>query len=55
MNHFLGLILLSVAVAVVFTLLNYQDTRNRLIYFFKLIAAMVFGSLVFAWLMYYIP
>ena len=55
MSHFVGLVLLSLAVAVVFTFINYSDPRARFIYFFKLLAAMVLGSLVFAWLMYFIP
>jgi hypothetical protein len=55
MNHFLGLLILSVCVATAFTLLNQEDSRERTRYFLKLMCYMVVGSLVGAWAMSLIP
>lgn len=55
MNHFLGLLILSLCIATVFSLINRTDSKERFRYFLTLMAYMVVGSLLFAWLMYLIP
>jgi hypothetical protein len=55
LNHFLGLVLLSVCIATAFSLLNEETAKGRVHYFLRLIVYMVFGSLLFSWLMYLIP
>jgi len=54
-NHFFGLIILSLCIATVFSLINRSDSKERVRYFFTLMLYMVVGSLLFAWLMYLIP
>lgn len=54
MNHFVGLMLLSLCVASVFTFVNPEAGDEPVRYFFKLLAYMIVGSLVFAWLMAFI-
>ncbi len=55
MNHFSGLIVLSLGVATLFSLLAKENRKQQLHYFFKLLAIMVLGSLVGAWVMLAIP
>ena len=55
MNHFLGLLVLSVCIATIFSLINKSGSKERIRYFLTLMAYMVVGSLLFAWLMYLIP
>ncbi len=55
MNHFLGLAILSVVVAVVFSFLNRDERGERVKYFAMLLAYMLAGSLAFAWVMYFLP
>ena len=55
MNHFIGLLILSVCVASVFTLLNRDGSVERMRYFWKLMGYMVGGSLLGAWFMSFIP
>lgn len=55
MNHFLGLVILSVCVAAIFSFINRSDGWERWKYFFGLLGYMVAGSLLFAWLMYALP
>ncbi|UCF37189.1 MAG: hypothetical protein JSU96_20780 [Acidobacteriota bacterium] len=52
MNHFLGLLILSLCIATVFSLVNRSETTERIKYFLTLMGYMVVGSLLFAWLMY---
>jgi len=53
-NHFVGLVILSIAVALVFALINKDMEKERLRYFLTLIGYMIGGSFVFAWIMYWI-
>lgn len=55
MNHFLGLAILSLCVASVFALLNRSDRKERFRYFLTLMGYMLVGSLLFSWLMYFLP
>ncbi len=54
MNHFLGLIILSLCVATVFALINPERKENPARYFLKLLAYMIVGSWAFSWLMHLI-
>jgi hypothetical protein len=54
-NHFVALLVLSFCVATVFALINRSGTEERVKYFLTLIGYMVVGSLVFAWIMSFIP
>jgi uncharacterized membrane protein YfcA len=55
MNHFVMLAILSLAVAIVFTLITKEDSREQIKYFLKLLLYMVIGSLLGAWVMSAIP
>lgn len=55
MNHFLGLLVLSVWIAAIFAFVNREGSQERIRYFLTLMAYMVGGSLAFAWLMYFLP
>lgn len=55
MNHFLGLVLLSICVATVFALINKHETEERVRYFLTLMAYMVLGSFLASWVMYLLP
>lgn len=55
MNHFVGLLIISTCIATAFAFLNRSDRKERLKYFFTLMTYMVFGSLAFSWVMYFIP
>jgi uncharacterized membrane protein len=54
-NHFLGLIILSLCIATVFVIVNRERKQDRVRYFLRLLAYMIVGSLLFAWVMYFIP
>ena len=55
MSHYLGLLIISLCVATAFTLLNREGTKEQTKYFLTLMGYMVVGSLLAAWVMYYIP
>jgi len=55
MNHFSGLIILSLGVATLFSLIAKENRKQQLHYFLKLLATMVLGSLGGAWIMSAIP
>ena len=55
MNHYVALLILSVCVATVFTFISRDHTRDRIRYFLRLLAYMVVGSFVMAWIMYAVP
>lgn len=55
MNHYVGLLILSVCIATAFALLNRSGRKERVKYFLRLMAYMALGSLVFSWVMYFIP
>ena len=55
MNHSIGLLILSICVATAFALLNRDGPQARLRYFLRLIGYMIAGSLLFAWVMHFIP
>jgi len=49
------MVLLSLVIATVFALLNPRPEIRPVRYFFVLLGYMVVGSLLFAWLMYFLP
>ena len=55
LNHFVSLVVLSIVIATVFSMLNRSERRERLRYFLMLLGYMVAGSLVVAWIMYFLP
>lgn len=55
MNHYLGLIVLSVSIATLFSLIMKESKEERFRYFVSLLAYMIVGSLIAAWVMYPIP
>lgn len=55
MNHFLMLVIISLAVALVFTLISKENRSEQMRYFLKMILYMVIGSLIGAWVMSAIP
>lgn len=55
MNHSWGMIILAVSVATVFAMIMKEDTEQRIRYFLSLVAYMIVGSLIAAWIMYPIP
>ena len=55
MNHFVSLVILSIVIATVFSLLNRTERKERLHYGLRLLGYMVVGSLVVAWIMYFLP
>lgn len=55
MNHFVMLVILSLAIATVFTLVTKQAKSEQLRYFSKMLLYMVVGSLVAGWVMSAIP
>ena len=55
MNHFIGLIFISIVVSAVFSLLNRSEPKEQIRHFLLLLGYMVVGSLLFAWLMYFLP
>ena len=54
MNHYLGLIILSVCIASVFTLITKDTSEERIRYFLSLLAYMILGSLAAGWVMFFI-
>jgi Na+/melibiose symporter-like transporter len=54
-NHFLGLAILSVVVAMIFSILNRNERREQIRYLAVLLVYMIVGSLAFAWVMYLLP
>jgi len=54
-NHFVSLVVLSIVIATVFSLLNKTERKERLRYFLMLLGYMVVGSLIVAWIMYFLP
>ncbi len=55
MNHFVMLVILSLAVATVFALISKETRQEQLRYFLTLLLYMVVGSFVGAWVMSAIP
>ena len=55
MNHFLGLVLLSICISLVFSTISRDTQRERLRYFLTMMGYMVLGSLLASWLMAYVP
>lgn len=55
MNHFLGLLVISISIAAVFALIMKESREERVRYFLLLLAYLVVGSLVAAWVMYPFP
>jgi uncharacterized membrane protein len=55
MNHFVLLVIISLAIAVVFTLITKEDKKEQFKYFLKIILYMVVGSFVAGWVMSAIP
>lgn len=55
MNHFTGILLFAVCVAAIFSLVNRTGLKERVLYFAMLMGYMVAGSLLFSWLMYFLP
>lgn len=55
MNHFLGLIILSLCIASVFALTMKETREDRVRYFFSLLAYLILGSLIASWIMYPFP
>jgi hypothetical protein len=54
-NHYVGVLIMSVCISAVFTLITKGTREERILYFLKLMAYMVLGSLLAAWAMYGIP
>lgn len=55
MNHYIAISILSLCIATVFTLITKETKEERIRYFLKLMAYMVVGSFVAAWIMYSVP
>lgn len=55
MNHFNGLIILTIGIAAVFAMINKDNASERVRYFLSLLGYMVVGSLIAVWLMNFIP
>lgn len=55
MNHFYGLFLLAICIAVVFATISRDSRRERMRYFLSLVGFMVLGSLLASWVMWAIP
>lgn len=55
MNHFYGLVFMSLSIGVVFALINKDSLHERFGYFLSLMAYMIIGSLLAVWLMQVIP
>ena len=55
MNHYVGILIMSICVATVFTLIARDTREERIRYFLKLVVYMAIGSLVVAWIMYIMP
>lgn len=55
MDHFLLLVVQAVLIAVFFSFLWKRDPRERLRYFFKVLAALVLGAVALGWLMLPFP
>ncbi|MGH9340607.1 MAG: hypothetical protein ACRD1R_13695 [Acidobacteriota bacterium] len=51
MNHFLGLIIISLGIAAIFSLITKDHKDERIRYFLTLLAYMIAGSFIAAWLM----
>jgi hypothetical protein len=54
-NHFIGLIIISIMISAVFSLLNRDEAKEQIRHFFLLLGYMVVGSLIVAWIMYFLP
>jgi len=54
-NHYISLLIVSLAVSTVFSLISKEAENRRIRYFTVMLAYMVAGSLMAAWLMYFIP
>ena len=55
MDHFFLLIVQALLIAVFFAFLWKRDSRERLRYFLKVLAALVVGAIVLGWLMVPFP
>ncbi len=55
MNHFNGLIILTIGIAAVFAVINKDNAGERIRYFLSLLGYMVVGSLIAVWVMHFIP
>ena len=54
-NHLLLMVLFSVLVSVVFTFLTKYGARERIRYFFVLLASFILLSILVGWIMYPFP
>ena len=55
MNHFNGLIILTIGIAAVFAVINKYGAAERFRHFLSLLGYMVVGSLIAVWAMHFIP
>ena len=55
MNHFNGLIILTIGIAAVFAVINKDNASERVRSFLSLLGYMVVGSLIAVWVMHSIP
>jgi hypothetical protein len=55
LNHYLGLLILALAVTSVFTFISGEAENRRTRYFLTMLAYMAVGSLLVAWVMRFIP
>jgi hypothetical protein len=55
MNHYVSLVVFSVIVASLFTTISKEAENRRTRYFLIMLGWMAVGSLLAAWLMYFIP
>ena len=55
MNHFNGLIILTIGIAAVFAVINKGGAAERFRHFLSLLGYMVVGSLIAVWAMHFIP
>jgi hypothetical protein len=54
-NHYLGLLILSLAITSIFTFISAEAENRRLRYFLTMFGYLAAGSLLAAWLMRFIP
>jgi hypothetical protein len=54
-NHFNGLIILTIGIAAVFAVINKDGAAERFRHFLSLLGYMVVGSLIAVWAMHFIP
>lgn len=55
MNHFIGLVILSICISAVFALITKEKREEQIRYFFTLLGYLVLGSFVAAWIMWLVP